>query len=148
MNRAHRHGFSLPETLVALTLLSSSLATTALMLVQALHHEREATCRSTATRLASTLAEQLRLLQRSDGRPLQSVAGDAASCVVAVDCAVESDATRMLAAWQHEATASLPEGSSARIELLTAAPPAYLIRIDWPDSGPSGRSALALAIEP
>jgi Tfp pilus assembly protein PilV len=148
MNRPRRNGFSLPEALVALTLLSSSLATTALMLVQALHHEREAACRSAATRLAGTLAEQLRLLQRSDGRPLQAIAGDATSCAVPVDCAVESDATRMLAAWQHEANTSLPEGSSARVELLTEAPPAYLIRIDWPDSGPSGRSALALAVEP
>jgi prepilin-type N-terminal cleavage/methylation domain-containing protein len=148
MNRPRRKGFSLPETLVALTLLSSSLAATAFMLVQALRHEREAACRSTATRLASTLAEQLHLLQRSDGRPLQSVASDAASCAVAIDCVVESDAALMLAAWQQEATSSLPEGSSARVELLSAAPPAYLIRIDWPDSGPSGRSALALAVEP
>jgi len=150
MNRVRPTGFSLPEVLVALTLLSSSLATTALMLVQALRHEREAACRSTAVRLAGTLAEQLRLLQRSDGRPLQSIAGvgGPASCEVAADCVVESDATRVLDAWYGEAHANLPAGSSAGVELLGDAPPAYLIRIDWPDGDPSAPSSLALAVEP
>jgi Tfp pilus assembly protein PilV len=143
-------GFSLAEALVALTLLSSSLATTALTLVQALRHEHEAACRSAAVRLASSLAEQLRLLQRRDGRPLQAVAapGETAACNVAADCTVESDATRALAAWRDEVAAGLPEGSRAQVDVLTDAPPAYLIRIDWPDRGSPARSALRLAVEP
>jgi prepilin-type N-terminal cleavage/methylation domain-containing protein len=143
-------GFSLPEVLVALTLLSSCLASSALMLVQALRYERDAACRSTAARLAGTLAEQLRLLQRSDGRPLQAVAapGEGASCSVQADCVVESEAARTLAAWQEEASASLPVGSSSRVELLSATPLAYRIRVDWPGAVQSAGATLVLAVEP
>jgi Tfp pilus assembly protein PilV len=143
------HGFTLPGALVALALLSSGLATTTAMLVQALRHEREAASRSAAVRLAGSLAEQLRLLRRSDGLPLQSLAGtnEPVACT-ATDCDVELEAARMMAAWRAAAAASLPEGSTSQVEVLGEAPPAYLIRIEWP--GPSGSpvSALRLAVEP
>jgi Tfp pilus assembly protein PilV len=148
--RRHQHGFSLPEALVALTLLSSSLATTALMLVQAVRHEREAACRAAAVRLAGSLAEQLRLLRRSDGQPLQAIAdaSEPASCLAAADCAVESDAADVLAAWRNEVAASLPADSNARVSVLGQAPASYLIQIDWPDVAGPEPSALRLAIEP
>jgi type IV pilus assembly protein PilV len=152
VNRRKRpRGFTLPEALVALTLLSSGLAATSLMLVQAMRHEREAACRTAAVRLAGSLAEQLRLLRRSDGLPLQSVTdtSESATCVADTgDCALELEAARVLAAWRTQVTASLPEGSVSTVAVLDEAAPSYLIRIEWPDPGATGRSALRLAVEP
>ena len=152
MSRRKRpRGFTLPEALVALTLLSSGLAATSLMLVQAMRHEREAACRTAAVRLAGSLAEQLRLLRRSDGLPLQSVTdtSESATCVADTgDCALELEAARVLAAWRTQVTASLPEGSVSTVAVLDEAAPSYLIRIEWPDPGATGRSALRLAVEP
>lgn len=149
--RNRRRGFTLPEALVALTLLSSGLAATSVMLVQAMRHEREAACRTAAVRLAGSLAEQLRLLRRSDGLPLQSIAdaSESATCAAdAGDCALELEAARVLAAWRTQVTASLPEGSASSVAVLDEAAPSYLIRIEWPDLGATARSALRLAVEP
>lgn len=149
--RKRPRGFTLPEALVALTLLSSGLAVTSVMLVQAMRHEREAACRTAAVRLAGSLAEQLRLLRRSDGLPLQSIAdaSESAACAAdAGDCALELEAARVLAAWRTRVTASLPEGSASSVAVLDEAAPSYLIRIEWPDLGATGRSALRLAVEP
>lgn len=149
--RKRPRGFTLPEALVALTLLSSGLAVTSVMLVQAMRHEREAACRTAAVRLAGSLAEQLRLLRRSDGLPLQSIAdaSESATCAAdAGDCALELEAARVLAAWRTRVAASLPEGSASSVAVLDEAAPSYLIRIEWPDLGATGRSALRLAVEP
>ena len=151
MSRRRRpRGFTLPEALVALTLLSAGLAATSVMLVQAMRHEREAACRTAAVRLAGSLAEQLRLLRRSDGRPLQAVVapGEPADCATADDCDAELRAARMLSAWRASASASLPEGSTLQVEVLGEAPPSYLIRIQWPDLGSAAGSTLQLAVEP
>lgn len=152
MSRRRRpRGFTLPEALVALTLLSAGLAATSVMLVQAMRHEREAACRTAAVRLAGSLAEQLRLLRRSDGLPLQSLAeaGESVACAAdAGDCALELEAARVLAAWRARVTADLPEGSAGSVAVLDEAAPSYLIRIEWPDPGAAGRSALRLAVEP
>jgi Tfp pilus assembly protein PilV len=140
----------LPEALAALTLLSMGLGTTTLMLVQAVRHEREAACRTAAVRTAGSLAEQLRLLRRSDGRPLQAIVapGEPADCATAEDCDIELKASRTLATWQANASASLPEGSTSQVEVLAEAPPSYLIRIEWPDLGSAAGSTLRLAVEP
>jgi type IV pilus assembly protein PilV len=152
VNRWRRpRGFTLPEALVALTLLSAGLAATSAMLVQAMRHEREAACRTAAVRLAGSLAEQLRLLRRSDGLPLQSIAdaNESPACAAdAADCTLELEAARVLEAWRARVTAHLPEGSASTVAVLDEAAPSYLIRIEWPDPGATGRSALRLAVEP
>jgi Tfp pilus assembly protein PilV len=148
--RGQEHGYTLPEALVALALLSMGLGTTTLMLVQAIRHEREAACRTAAVRTAGSLAEQLRLLRRSDGRPLQAVVapGEPADCATADDCDAELKAARMLSAWRASASAGLPEGSSSQVEVLGEIPPSYLIRIQWPDLGSAAGSTLQLVVEP
>ena len=149
--REPRPGFALLETLVALTLLSSSLAATGILLIQAMQQEREAASRTAAVRLASSLADQLRSLRRSDGRPLQAVTDPAElpACNSAPgDCQLELTAAQALAAWRTSVVASLPEGSTSRLVLLDADAPSYLIQVEWPSPGAVDPSVLRLAVEP
>jgi type IV pilus modification protein PilV len=143
-------GFALIEALVALTLLAASLGATAGLLVQALRQEREAAARVAATRLASSLADELRLLQRTDCQPLLAVTGSSAtpSCSDEIgDCATELAAAQALMAWRARVSASLPEGSWSRVEVLDTAAPSYLIQVAWPALGPEEESSVRLAVE-
>ena len=57
-----------------MVLLSAGIAGAATVLVQTVRHGREANERMAAIRLAESLAEDLRVLRRPDGRALGSVA--------------------------------------------------------------------------
>jgi type IV pilus modification protein PilV len=144
-------GFALIEALVALTLLSACLSVTAGLLVQALRQEREAGYRSAATRLAESLADELRLLQRDDGQALLAITNAAQPPPCGGDirtCAIEMAAAQALETWRERVSASLPQGSWSQVELLDAAAPSYLIEIGWPSLGATGQSSLHLAVEP
>jgi len=116
LNRPADAGFSLIETMVALTLLLAGIAGASLLLLQCVQYERESSNRRAAIRLAGSLAEELRALRRDDGEPL---AADAAAIV----------------AWIAGVEAALPVGSTARVDVLGSRPARYTIQIEWPVAG-------------
>jgi len=109
-------GFTLVEALVALTLMLAGLASAGIVLGRSIQYERESGTRRTAIRLAGSMAEELRALDRE---PADSIPAD----------------TPALAAWSEAAVASLPAGSTARVELEPGMPTEYQITIEWPVAG-------------
>ena len=105
-------GFTLIEALVALALMLAGLAGAGIVLLQSVQYERESSHRRTAIRLAGSLAEELRALNRSDG------------------LALPPDAPAILA-WSAAVEAVLPVGSIARVEADDSVPVNYLISIEW-----------------
>ena len=106
-------GFTLVEALVALSLMLAGLAGAGIVLGRSLQHERESGTRRTATRLAGSLADELRSLDRD---LMASIPADAPE----------------LHAWSEWAVASLPAGSAARVEPVPGEPARYRITIEWP----------------
>ena len=111
-----RAGFTLVEALVALSLMLAGLAGAGIVLGRSIQHERESGTRRTALRLAGSLAEELRSLDR---KLLDSIPAD----------------TPALLAWSEMAVASLPAGSAARVEQEAGELPRYRITIEWPVAG-------------
>lgn len=151
MARSGQRGAMLVESLVAVTLLSAALSGSALLLVQALRHERSAAERTVALRQAATLADDLRALRRRDGRPLQSISEPqvAIDCPVeASDCLLEEMARERLHAWRLATISALPEGATAVVEWLAAPAPAYVVAITWPSFGVASGSTVQLPVEP
>jgi Tfp pilus assembly protein PilV len=109
-------GFTLIEALVALALMLAGLAGAGLVLGRSVQHERESGTRRAAIRLAGSLAEELRALDR-----------DAAASIPA-----DAPAIR---AWSAAAAASLPAGSSAEVAVEAGLPARYRITIEWPVAG-------------
>jgi prepilin-type N-terminal cleavage/methylation domain-containing protein len=109
-------GFTLVEVLVALALMLAGLAGAGLVLGRSIQQERDSGHRRTAIRLAGSLAEELRALDR-----------DAANSV-AVDAAP-------ILAWRAAVRAALPAGADAHVELEPGAPAGYRITIEWPVAG-------------
>jgi type II secretory pathway pseudopilin PulG len=117
MLRARRPGgFTLVEALVALALMLACLAGAGIVLGRSVQHERESGTRRTAIRLAGSLADELRALDRE---PTTSIAADAPA----------------LRAWSESALASLPAGSAARVEPMPGEPAQYRITIEWAVAG-------------
>ena len=116
LNRTTTGGFTLVESMVALSLLLAGVAGASLLLLQCLQHERESSNRRAALRLADSLAEELRALRRDDGEPL------------ATDAPV-------IVAWIANVEAALPLGTSARVDVEGARPARYRIEIEWPVAG-------------
>jgi Tfp pilus assembly protein PilV len=104
------------EALVALALLLAGLAGAGIVLGQSVQYERESGSRRAALRLASSLAEELRALDRD---AFTSIAPDAPA----------------IQAWSAAAAAALPEGAAAVVELDATTPGRYLIRVAWPVAG-------------
>jgi len=113
---SHSGGFTMIEVLVALALMLTGLAGAGIVLLQSVQYERESSHRRTAIRLAGSLAEELRALNRSDG------------------IALAADSPAILA-WSSTVTAALPAGSIARVEADESIPVNYLISIEWPVAG-------------
>ena len=111
-----RAGFTLVEALVALSLMLAGLAGAGIVLGRSIQHERESGTRRTALRLAGSLAEELRSLDR---KLWDSIPAD----------------TPALLAWTETAVASLPAGGAARVEQEAGEPPRYRITIEWPVAG-------------
>ena len=109
-------GFTLLEALVALTIMLAGLASAGIVLGRSIQYERESGTRRMAIRLAGSMAEELRALDRE---PAGSLPADAPE----------------LAAWSEAAVASLPTGSTARVELAPGMPAEYRITIEWPVAG-------------
>lgn len=109
-------GFTLVEALIALSLMLACLAGAGIVLGRSIQHERESGTRRTAIRLAGSLAEELRSLDRN---PSASIAVDDPA----------------LLAWSEAAIASLPAGSATRIEPAAGIPDRYRITIEWPVAG-------------
>ena len=109
-------GFTLVEALVALTIMLAGLASAGIVLGRSIQYERESGTRRMAIRLAGSMAEELRALDRE---PAGSLPADAPE----------------LAAWSEAAVASLPAGSTARVELAPGMPAEYRITIEWPVAG-------------
>ena len=116
LTRVAATGFTLIEVLVALVLLLAGLAGAGIVLGQSIQYERESGNRRAALRLAASLADELRALDRD---PAASLAADAPA----------------IRAWTAAAAASLPAGSVARVELDGTAPARYVIRLEWPVAG-------------
>ena len=110
------HGFTLVEALIALTLMLAGLASAGIVLGRSIQYERESGTRRMAIRLAGSMAEELRALDRE---PAGSLPADAPE----------------LAAWSEAAVASLPVGGTARVELAPGMPAEYRITIEWPVAG-------------
>jgi type IV pilus assembly protein PilV len=115
LNRAMA-GFTLIEVLVALALLLAGLAGAGIVLGQSIQYERESGSRRAAIRLAASLADELRALDRD---PMTSLAADAPA----------------IRTWTAAAESVLPAGGIARIEVDESTPARYLIRIEWPVAG-------------
>lgn len=131
-------GFALVEALVALVLLSAALAGSALLLVQALRHERIAGERGIALRHAASLADTLRALRRADRQPLQAVTdpGVPPTCpAYPGDCLLELRAASQIDAWRAALVAELPGESVASVDWLPGPPAAYVLSIAWPSAG-------------
>ncbi len=109
-------GFTLVEALVALALMLAGLAGAGLALGRSLQHERESGNRRAALRLAASLADELRALDRD---AFASLAPDAPAIV----------------AWSAAVAATLPSGTTASVERDEETPEGYLIRIEWPVAG-------------
>jgi Tfp pilus assembly protein PilV len=109
-------GFTLVEALVALALMLAGLAGAGIVLGRSVQHERESGTRRTAIRLAGSLAEELRALDRD---PAASLPGDSPT----------------LLAWSEAAAASLPVGAIARVEITAGSPAGYRIIVEWPVAG-------------
>lgn len=109
-------GFTLVEALVALSLMLAGLAGAGIVLGRSIQHERESGTRRTAIRLAASLADELRSLDRNLA---ESIPADAPA----------------LLAWTETAVASLPAGSTARVEQAPGEPAQYRITIEWPVAG-------------
>ena len=122
------HGFTLVEALVALALMLAGLASAGIVLGRSIQYERESGTRRTAIRLAGSLAEELRALDRESTDP------------------IPADAPA-LAAWSEAAVASLPAGSTARVELAAGVPAQYQITIEWSVAG-FGLQRLVLPVTP
>lgn len=116
LNAGHSRGFTLIEVLVALLLMLVGLAGASLVLLQSVQHERESSNRRAAIRLAASLADELRAMNPGNGVPLPA---DAPAIV----------------AWIAAVQASLPAGSTARVEADGEHPAAYRITIEWPVAG-------------
>ena len=111
-----RAGFTLVEALVALSLMLTCLAGAGIVLGRSIQHERESGTRRAAIRLAGSLADELRSLDRE---PADSVPEDAPA----------------VRAWTASAAAILPAGSATRVEQLPGEPSQYRITIEWPVAG-------------
>lgn len=116
LTRHASRGFTLVEALVALVLMLMGLAGAGIVLGRSIQYERESGTRRMAIRLAGSLAEELRALDRE---PAESIPAD----------------TPALRAWTESAMASLPAGSAARVELAPGVPAQYRITIEWPVAG-------------
>lgn len=116
LNGGRSSGFTLIEVLVALAIMLAGLAGAGIVLLQSVQYERESSHRRAAIRLAGSLADELRALNRSDG------------------LALAADAPAILA-WSATVAAVLPAGSVARVEADGSVPVNYLISIEWPVVG-------------
>ena len=116
LSQRNAAGFTLVEALVALALMLVGLAGAGLALGRSIQHERESGNRRMALRLAASLADELRALDRD---AFASLAVDAPE----------------IAAWSTAAVAALPVGATASVERDDATPAGYLIRIEWPVAG-------------
>jgi Tfp pilus assembly protein PilV len=116
LSQRNAAGFTLVEALVALALMLVGIAGAGLALGRSVQHERESGNRRMALRLAASLADELRALDRD---AFASLAADAPE----------------IAAWSAAAVAALPAGATARVERDDASPAGYLIRIEWPVAG-------------
>jgi Tfp pilus assembly protein PilV len=128
LTSAGMRGFTLVEALVGLVLLLTGLAAAGLVLLQSVQHERESSNRRAATRLAASLADELRALNRNDGAALP--ADDAA-----------------LLAWRGAVQATLPAGAVASVETRAEFPVPYVISIEWPVAG-FGTHRVTLPVTP
>jgi prepilin-type N-terminal cleavage/methylation domain-containing protein len=109
-------GFTMIEVLVALALMLAGLAGAGIVLGQSIQYERESGSRRAAIRLAGSLADELRALDRD---ATTSIASDAPA----------------IRAWTTSVLAVLPEGSAARVDVEAALPARYRITIEWPVAG-------------
>lgn len=119
-------GFTLVEVLVALALMLAGLAGAGLVLGRSIQQERDSGHRRTAIRLAGSLAEELRALDRD---AVASVAVDAPPIL----------------AWSAAVRAALPAGADAHVELAPGPPAGYRITIEWPVAG-LGQQRLVLPV--
>ena len=119
-------GFTLIEALVALALMLAGLAGGSLLLLQSVQYERESSNRRAAIRLAASLADELRALDRGDGMPL-------------------TEDSPAIVAWVAAVESALPAGSTARVQINRANPAGYRIEIEWPVAG-SGPNRLILPV--
>lgn len=131
-------GFTLVETLVALSILLTGLAGAAAVLLRTVQQERESGHRRAALRLAASMADQLRTVRRPDGRAAFSITGTDPAAACAGDpgnCAAELAAGRLLAEWTADVLLALPQGAAAAVAVPDPSHAQYLIAIEWPSAG-------------
>jgi type IV pilus assembly protein PilV len=142
-------GYTLVEALVALVLLTSGLLAAAATVLQALRHERAASDRAAALRVASSLAEDLRAAPRPDGTALLAVTGLAPAEACAghpPSCPAEAAAAAALEDAAAQARQALPQGADVSVEVPAAGRPSYRIEVRWA-GGDAQASRLRLAVD-
>jgi Tfp pilus assembly protein PilV len=123
---AHSRGFTIIEAMVGLALMLAGLAGAGLVLLQSVQYERESSHRRAAIRLAGSLADELRALDREDGTRL----------------APDSEP---ILAWTTLVVAEMPEGAEVSVEVGDETPATYTISIAWPVAG-IGTQRIALQV--
>jgi type II secretory pathway pseudopilin PulG len=113
---AGNRGFTIIEAMVGLALMLAGLAGAGVVLLQSVQYERETSHRRSAIRLAGSLAEELRALDRDDGTRL-------------------TPDSEPILAWTALVAAAMPQGSEARVDIGEATPATYTISIAWPVAG-------------
>jgi Tfp pilus assembly protein PilV len=116
LTRRTAAGFTLVEALVAFAILLTGLAGAGIVLGRSLQHERESGSRRTAIRLAGSIADELRALDRDS---FTSVAPESPAIL----------------AWSEAARSILPQGSVARVDVEAGPPTRYLVTVEWPVAG-------------
>jgi hypothetical protein len=125
-------GFSLVETLAAVAVLMTGLATAAAALVQSIRLESEVAAVARSAALARDLAEELRALPRPDATLPGTLAGESpeAACAdLPAACPAESAVQELLTDWPRRVGSRLGPAAHGDIRVVDDGPPRVAVTV-------------------